>query len=126
FDFVVAPGSNPDRIRLAFNGANKIRLAQDGAIVAQTPAGQVRWKKPLVYQVVDGERKPINGKYVLRDKKISFQIAAYDATKPLVIDPVLVYASYLGGSRADFGSGIAADSSGAAYVVGATTSLDFP
>jgi hypothetical protein len=81
----------------------------------------------LVYQQIDGKRRVVNGKFVLRrGHKVGFRIAAYDVTKPLVIDPVLVYASYLGGSRADFGSGIAVDSSGAAYVVGATVSLDFP
>src|SRR5262249_49983450 len=89
--------------------------------------GSVHWTKPFVYQQIDGKRRVVNGKFVLRrGHKVGFRIAAYDVTKPLVIDPVLVYSSYLGGSGGDFGSGIAVDSTGAAYVVGATVSSDFP
>jgi hypothetical protein len=126
YDFVVAPGADPTRIRLAFTGAKKMRLEKDGGLVVQTAVGSVRWNKPIVYQEINGQRRPVSGEYIARRHKIGFRVAAYDHTKPLVIDPTLVYSTYLGGSSADFGSGIAVDSSGAAYVVGATVSLDFP
>jgi Beta-propeller repeat len=126
YDFVVEPGADPTRIRLAFTGAKKMRLEKDGGLVVQTAVGSVRWNKPIVYQEINGQRRPVSGEYIARRHKIGFRVAAYDHTKPLVIDPTLVYSTYLGGSSADFGSGIAVDSSGAAYVVGATVSLDFP
>ena len=57
---------------------------------------------------------------------VSFEVAHYDASKPLVIDPVLIYASYLGGTGADQANGIAVDSTGSVYLAGTTTSVDFP
>ena len=90
YDYIVAPGANPKRIRLGFEGAQKISVDKGGDLVVETGGGEVRWHKPVVYQQVRGERKPVAGKYVLRnEKEISFQIARYDATKPLVIDPSL-------------------------------------
>jgi hypothetical protein len=127
YDFEVAPGADPSRIRFGFTGAKKMRLEKDGGLVVQTAVSTVRWNKPIVYQEVDGQRRAVDGEFVLRrGHKVTFQVAKYDRRKPLVIDPTLVYSTYLGGSGADFGSGIAVDSTGNAYVVGATTSSDFP
>ena len=127
YDFVVAPGSDPARIRLGFEGARKMRVEANGALVLETTGGSVRWDKPLVYQESNGVRNQIEGKYRLRGgHQVSFEVAAYDANKPLIIDPVLIYSTYLGGGGADFGFGIAVDGSGSAYVTGYTVSTDFP
>jgi Beta-propeller repeat len=87
----------------------------------------VRYQKPVVYQNNEGARKPVESQYVMTaDNTIRFTVGDYDRSKPLVIDPVLVYSTYLGGSEVDFGKGIAVDASGNAYIVGDTRSSDFP
>lgn len=127
FDFVVGPGANPELIALTFDGARQIRLEDDGGAVLDTGEGAIRLRRPVIYQEVDGTRNEIRGGYVLKgDRTIAFQLASYDRARPLVVDPVLVYSTYLGGSLADFASGIAVDQDGSAYVVGHTLSLDFP
>jgi beta-propeller repeat-containing protein len=127
YDFVVAPGADPARIRLGFDGARKMRVDAHGDLLVETTGGAVRWQKPVVYQETSGARKQIEGKYLLRrGHQVGFEVASYDATKPLIIDPTLVYSTYLGGSGDDTGFGIAVDSSGNAYVTGQTGSTDFP
>lgn len=126
YDFVVAPGADPNRIRLAFEGARQMRLDARGDLVLITSGGAVRQQKPIIYQEVNGSRKSIDGRYVMKGKKkIGFEIAKYDASLPLVIDPTLVYFTYLGGARGDQGFGIAADAFGNAYVTGYASST-FP
>ena len=83
--------------------------------------------KPVNYQVVDGGKHAIPGHYVLKSRRqVGFHVATYDASRPLVIDPVLSYSTYLGGSGRESGRSIALDSSGNAYVTGSTDSLNFP
>ncbi len=92
-----------------------------------TAGGEVRLHKPIVYEQAGGVRKEIAGRYVLRSKgQVGFEIAAYDTSKALIIDPVLSYSTYLGGSAADVGNAIAVDASGNAYVTGFTGSTNFP
>ena len=127
YDFVVAPGADPARIRLKLAGARKMYVNGQGQLVFQTAGGDVRWNKPEIYQEVDGQRRSVPGKYVLRaGHGLGFAVAAYDTAKPLIIDPTLVYSTYLGGSSFDEGFSIAVDNSGNAYVTGFTGSSDFP
>lgn len=127
YDFVLAPGADPNVIKLVWGGAQKVRLAQNGDLVLDTAGGAVRWLKPVVYQEESGERTLIAGSYVLTGKRqVGFRVGEYDASKPLIIDPGLVYSTYLGGLNQEKGFGIAADARGNAYVTGATTSPDFP
>jgi len=80
-----------------------------------------------VYQEIAGERRMIDGRYVLtRKNRIGFAVAAYDRSRPLIIDPVLSYSTYLGGGNDTFGTSIAVDSAGSAYITGSTNALDFP
>ncbi|MFY9558656.1 MAG: SBBP repeat-containing protein [Terriglobales bacterium] len=125
-DFIVAPGSDPRAIRLKVEGAKKIRL-DGGNLVLEVPGGEVRLRKPLVYQELAGERREIAGGYTLeRPNRVGFRVASYDTNRPLIIDPVLMYSTYLGGSGLDETRGIAVDASGSAYVTGFTDSPNFP
>ena len=129
YDLVVEPGADPDAITLSFEGVERLHIDAQGDLLLDTPGGEVRQHKPFVYQETDGIRREIAGSYALREgDRVGFQVAAYDASKPLVIDPVLSYSTYLGGSGEDyfFGGGIAVDASGNAYVTGTTSSTDFP
>jgi hypothetical protein len=127
YDFVLAPGVDPHTIKLAFKGASQIEINPAGELVLHTASGAIRLHKPVIYQEIDGARKPVDGGYALQDdRQVGFQVAAYDAARPLVIDPVLVYSTYLGGNQADWGADIAVDPQGQAYVTGFTNSLDFP
>jgi hypothetical protein len=126
-DFIVAPGADPRSITLNLAGAEKLSLDPQGALVLAVKDGELRLDKPHIYQEMDGARREISGGYVLKNAhQVSFQIAAYDASKPLVIDPTLFYSTYLGGSSFDEGIGIAVDSGGDAYVTGVTDSINFP
>jgi hypothetical protein len=144
-DFVVAPGADPNAIRFAIEGADKLELDAAGDLVLHVAGGKVCLRKPVVYQEVAGTRREIAADYVLRSsipqseirnpksaigdpqsQEVGFQVAAYDRSLPLVIDPVLAYSTYLGGSMNDYGYGIAVDSAGNAYVTGPASSTDFP
>jgi Beta-propeller repeat len=127
YDFVVAPGADPRRIRLKLHGAGKLRIDKKGDLLLAAEGGQVRLQKPQVYQQVGGTRKAVEGGYWMAGANtIGFRVADYDHSRPLVIDPVLVYSTYLGGSANDFAQCIAVDSAGNAYVAGFTYSADFP
>jgi hypothetical protein len=127
YDFVVAPGADPGVIRLSFEGAERLELDAQGDLVLRTAAGELRQHRPVVYQEVAGARHAVSGNYVLRERReAGFEIARYDASQPLVIDPVLSYSTYLGGRDFDEGLGIAVDSAGNAYVTGFTVSTNFP
>src|SRR5437762_2572310 len=127
YDFVVAPGADPNRIVLGFQGAERLEINAEGELVLHAAGEVIRQRVPVIYQEINGVRTKIEGRYVLKDAhRVGFQVAAYDPSRPLVIDPTLVYATYLGGSGGEAGGGIAVDAAGAAYVTGTTGSTDFP
>jgi hypothetical protein len=137
YDFVVAPGADPRAIgldvgRVGNAPGRPLRIDPQGDLVVPVEDAEVRFHKPVVYQTTHlkspiPHRRFIDGHYVLKgDHQIGFELAAYDATEPLVIDPELGYSTYLGGCGQDFGKGIVVDSAGNAYVAGFTGSTDFP
>ena len=132
YDLVLAPGADPTSINLAFEGADKIEVDAQGDLVLHLGDQRVRQLKPLIYQQANGVKKPIAASYALKGRgQVGFALAAYDHSKPLVIDPVLVYSTYLGGDDSDMGgseagNGIAVDGAGSAYVTGFTFSDTFP
>src|SRR5439155_8123767 len=102
FDFVVRPGADPDVIRLHFEGAEQMDVDGDGGLNINLQGKLVRWHKPFIYQRVDGAKKEIKGNYMLENaQEVAFRLDAYDREAPLVIDPVLVYSSFLGGGDFD-------------------------
>src|SRR5579872_2479161 len=123
YDFVVSPGADPRAIRMRFKGATSLRVDQQGNLLLATPAGEITEKKPIVYQMVGSERQSVEGRFILRDgRTVSFELASYDRSRPLVIDPTLVYSSFLGGLGTDEGHAVAADSAGHLFMTGVTYS----
>jgi Ca2+-binding RTX toxin-like protein len=125
YDFVVAPGADPKDIRLKFSGASDVAL-RDGSLVITTAYGAVTQQAPVLYQTIGGRRVPIDGRFSLASDEVGFEVGAYDHHHLLVIDPTLIYSTYLGGSGDDSGQGIAVDGHGSAYVTGSTGSTIFP
>jgi hypothetical protein len=127
FDFVLAPGVDPATVRLAYGGAQGLSLNSSGELLVQLPGGTLTQHAPRLYQESGGVRRAVAGHYLLLGgDQVGFAVGAFDTALPLVIDPTLAYSSYLGGSGDDAGNGIAVDGVGRAYVVGQTTSTDFP
>jgi YD repeat-containing protein len=126
YDLVVAPGADPTAVRLSFEGARSLLLDADGDLVLETAWGTVRHRRPVVYQESGGVRAPVAGGYVVTGpRQASFELGEYDRSLPLVVDPVLVLSTYLGGPSDDQAEDVAVDSDGAVYITGNTTSPVF-
>ncbi len=152
YDIIVKPGADPLLVRLSYEGIEGLSVTKDGKMEIALKEGTVVQNKPYCYQEIDGKKVEVGGEFrVLRAEGkmqkatgeygkerthtedghkqrfvYNFHIASYDKSHPLIIDPVLTYSTYLGGSNIDSGNGIAVDTSGNAYVTGNTYSTDFP
>jgi uncharacterized repeat protein (TIGR01451 family) len=127
YDFVVAPRADPNAITFQIQGSDKVEIGPQGQLAVHVQKTALELLKPVVYQQINGERRHVAANYVLQpDGRVAFALGAYDSSLPLVIDPVLTYSSYLGGTGNDAGSAVAVDSTGSAYVTGQTASVDFP
>jgi hypothetical protein len=132
YDFVLAPGADPKAIRLQFDGVDGLRLDSAGNLVLQTATGEILQHKPLAYQQFAGARRLVDGRYVIQSgHRVAFEIARYDKHQPLVIDPVLTFATYLGSETLVDGltgtyPAVAVDSQGNAYMTGFNGGSTFP
>lgn len=127
YDFIVQPGVDPKQIKLAFEGAESMRLDHEGNLVLKTKAGELIQKAPVIYQDGAQGRESVSGKYrLLAANEVGFELGAYDPTRPLVIDPVLAMATYLGGSLLDNVIDVAMDAAGNVYCTGRLDSTEFP
>jgi hypothetical protein len=127
FDFVLAPGADASLIELRFGGADAIKVDDGGNLVLSASSGGLTLHKPIAYQKGNGPYRAVDARFEVTDgKHVRFSLGDYDRNRELVIDPTLVYSTYLGGSGDDIGFGIAVDSSGNAYVTGTTNSASFP
>lgn len=127
YDFVVSPGADPRTITLNFSGIEALCVDRDGALVLDLGDDQFRMHRPLVYQEAGGRREEIAGAFtILGDHEVGFTLGGYDESRSLIIDPVLQYSTYLGGTQFDQAQSVAIDGSGNAYLTGFTSSEDFP
>lgn len=127
YDFVVSAGADPRRIQLAFNGVDALDLDARGDLVISAAGRQVTQQAPRVQQTVEGQARAVSGRFDrLSARRIGFSLGRYDYSRPLVIDPTLLFSTYLGRSDEDVGSGIAVDAAGDIYVLGITSSPDYP
>ena len=126
YDFQVAPGADAAQAELEPSGAKHLQL-KDGALVIQGEAGSMQLEAPRVYQEIAGRQQPVEGRFVLRgDKRAGFAVGSYDHSRELVIDPILTFSTYFGGSGDEHSSSIAVDGSFNIYLAGSTTSPDLP
>jgi hypothetical protein len=131
YSFLVKPGADPERIRLAYRGVSSLSVTDAGQLQVVTPAGGFQDDRPVAYQEVEGRAVEVRAAYapeagpVDGPRVYGFKLGDYDRSKLLVLDPaVLVYCGYIGGSGDDYGHGIAVDTSGNAYVTGYTNSTE--
>ncbi len=126
YDLVVRPGADVDALWLRFDGSRPV-LADNGDIVLKTGAGEVRQRKPRVWQDIHGRRAEVECRYVLAESgRVGFVLSNYDQSAELIVDPVISYSTYLGGTAQENLGAVAVDGSGYAYVTGSTSSADFP
>jgi len=138
YDFELAPGADPRQIQLRFVGSDRLTLQNDGDLLLHLRGGDVQLHAPQVYQEIAGQRQPVPARFIRRGRReVGFELGAYDPSRALVIDPVLSYSSYLGGTGDEGCSvitgqptsgcpAIAVDSAANIYLAGTTTSTDFP
>jgi hypothetical protein len=143
YDFVVTAGADPSRIAWQIEGA-ALSVDHDGNLLLAAPNGPASFKKPVIYQLDGSKRVPVAGGYAVAGSKVRFALGRYDHAKPLIIDPVLSYLTYLGGAANAYSStdgqsyigywsdgyinskALAIDKEGDVYVTGNTDSFDFP
>ena len=139
YDVIVKPGADPSQVKFGYSGIKTLSITESGDLELRlADGGQLIHRKPLVYQEIDGERHAVEGAFAIEPAVgreasaeeesfvFGFKLAAYNKAHPLIIDPVLVYSSYLGGLTSDTGYAIAVDGSGYAYVTGRTYSTSYP
>jgi len=128
YDFTIGPGANPADIALRFDGVDHLQITPAGDLVLALGGDEIHQARPVVYQTVNGVRRPVPGGYRLRDEHtVVFQPGAYDRSLPLTIDPTLTYSSYFGGNSADIAWSVKVSPvDGSIYLAGQTLSSDFP
>lgn len=123
YDFVVAPGADPSKIRFNWDGTSAARLNEQGDLEVSAGEVTLRQHRPVIYQTVDGERRSVEGSYqIASNGEVSFRLGSYDRSRELVIDPQFSYANYLGGTTADVARAIAFDAQGHIWITGWTKS----
>jgi len=127
YDFVVGPGADPRAIRLMFDGVDRLELNGTGDLVLHVGGTSLRFGKPLVYQASERARRKVAGRWAFENRTtVGFHVGSYDARRPLVIDPTIALATYVGGAGTDQAFAIAIDASASVYLTGNTSGGVFP
>ena len=127
FDLIVAPGANPQQVRMQFDGAQEIEVNAEGDLVLRSGERELRHRQPVIYQKIEGEKVDVAGSYVLEDDEtVTFRLASYDTSRPLVIDPLIEWQETIGGSGDDQFNSVAIGPDGTIHVAGTTESSDIP
>src|SRR5262249_38230681 len=123
YDFTVQPGRSIRSIGMAYSGIRELHINPSGDLVLTTAVGEIRQKRPRIYQEDAGTAREVAGGYILRDRNtVGFQVGDYDKRKTLVIDPILTYSTFVGGNQDDTLAGVGVDNAGNVYVAGNTKS----
>ena len=127
YEFRLKPGASVEDVRLGYRGAEGLKVGAGGQLLVRTSLGVLKDAAPVSYQLIGGERVPVESRYKLEgDGGYGFEVGAYDPRYPLIIDPGLDYSTFLGGINGDGGVDIAVDGEGRAYATGYTPSADYP
>ncbi len=138
YDVIIKPGAKPSQVKFGYQGVQNFRTTEEGDLHLELPDGGILvHKKPMAYQEINGKHVNVAGRFDIEQRSpysskespdfvFGFEVASYNGNYPLIIDPVLVYSTYVGGSGSDAGYAIAVDALGGAYVTGRTSSSDFP
>jgi hypothetical protein len=127
FDFVMSPGANPRAVRMKFDGASKLSLNPEGDLIINGAEGTIVEKRPVIYQrdPASSARTEVKGGYVLLGRNaVGLRVEHYDTKRVLVVDPVLAYSTYMGGSGTDYITAVQTDNQGNLYVAGTTDTSD--
>lgn len=122
YDLILKPGVNPDVIRMKIKGAQRWKINKEGDLVIKTPLGDIVEKAPIVFQ---GEQQ-IEAHYKIESGLVTFELGEYNRNKELRIDPIREWATYYGGSAADLGGDLAADTADNVFMHTGTVSINFP
>lgn len=125
-DFIVHPGANPERIAIRFDGVQGLKVLPGGDLEIAASTGRLHQLRPVAYQRSARKREAVAARYVVKGQTVRFELGRYDHSRPLIIDPVLSYSSYLGGVGYDVANAVAVDATGAAYITGRTDATGFP
>ena len=127
YDFTVAPGANPNAVKIRFAGADKISIGAQGELILTLGQDEIIQPRPVIYQTVNGARQTVSGGYRLVDAHtVKFALGKFDHGLPLVIDPVLSYSTYFGGNSSGEAWKVAVDTNGFVYFAGETLSAQLP
>ena len=124
YDFVVSPGASLKQVQLEVSGAGRPRIASNGDLILPTAGGEVLLQKPVMYQEDSGKRRIVPGRFALNGNRIGFAAGPYDHSRALTVDPVLDYATYLGGAANERVNSVAVGSDGSTYVTGVSPAPD--
>ncbi len=124
YDFILKAGADAGKIKMKYKGASSMNIDNNGNVIITTPMGEIREGKPYTYSGTTGSE--IESRYRVKNNTVLFDIAEYDESEDIIIDPLRQWATYYGGSRNDIGTSICTDNSGNLYVTGRTKSSDFP
>ena len=127
YDFVLQLGADPRSIRLQFRGADRLSITKQGDLEVDAGGAHILQRKPYIYQETAAGRRPVTGGYMLLGRnRVGLRLAAYDRTETLVIDPVLVYSTYMGGTASDQITAVKLGAKGSLYIAGSTATSDLP